>query len=278
MVDAAKPDVPLTGVKLRVVPALQGSLWVKHGLRAFFQQPLGFAGLYGAVVFAGMLLMSIPVIGTVAVIALTPTITLAFMRAVQFTLSGQRFGVTVLIDVWRAAPQRRQAQIKLGLLYCVCVAAVLVLLAATASNTTALKDLLNGTDAAREAALQDPALLRAMLLSMLAYVPVSIAFWHAPALVQWAGQSVGKALFFSIMACWHNRWAFTMFGLAWGGVVFMAATIAATLATALQSPQALELAMIPIAVIFGASFYASLYFSIVDCFEQKAPDSINRSA
>lgn len=274
MVDSTKPDgAPLSGVKLRVVPALQGSLWVKNGLRTFFQQPLGFAGLYGAVVFGGMLLMSIPVVGMVVVITLTPAITLAFMRAVQFTLSGQRFSVAVLIDVWRTSPERRQAQLKLGLLYCASVAAVLLLLAGTASSIDALKNLINGSDAAREAAMQDPTLLRAMLLSMLAYVPVSIAFWHAPALVQWAGQSVGKALFFSVMACWHNRWAFTMFGLAWGGVVFMAATLAATLATALQSPQALELAMLPIAVIFGAAFYASLYFSIVDCFEQKAPGS-----
>ena len=273
MVDTASSDAPLRGVKLRVVPALQGSLWVKQGLRTFFTQPLGFAGLYGAVLFAGMLIASIPVVGMVATFVLTPSITLAFMRAVQFTLSGQRFGITVLIDVWRSSPERRQAQIKLGLLYCASVAAVLLTLTATVSNADTLKTLINGSDAAREAALKDPSLLRAALLSMLAYIPISIAFWHAPALVQWAGQSVGKALFFSVMACWHNRWAFTMFGLAWGGVVFMAATLAATLATVLQSPQALELAMIPIAVIFGSSFYASLYFSIVDCFEQKGPDA-----
>jgi hypothetical protein len=274
VVDAAKPDAPLSGVKLRVVPALQGSLWVKFGLRTFFKQPLAFAGLYGAVLFAGMLLMSIPVVGMVAVITLTPSITLAFMRAVQYTLAGQRFGISVLIDVWRTSAERRQAQLKLGLLYCACVAAVLLVLAATTADSDALKQLIDGSDEARQAALQDSTLLRAMLLAMLAYVPVSIAFWHAPALVQWAGQPLGKALFFSAMACWHNRWAFTMFGLAWGGVIFMAATLAATLATALQSPQALELAVLPIALIFGASFYASLYFSIVDCFEHKTPESV----
>lgn len=268
MDDAPKPAAPLTGVRLRAVPAMQGALWVKYGLRVFFQQPLGFAGLYGATVFAGMLLMSIPVVGMIAVITFTPAITLAFMRAVQYTLAGQRFGVSVLIEVWRASSDRRQTQLKLGLLYCACVAVILVLLLALVSNSPAWKDALEGTDAAREAALQDPALLKTLLLAMLAYVPISIAFWHAPALVQWAGQSVGKAIFFSAMACWHNRWAFTMFGLAWGGVIFLAATLAATMAAAFQSPQALQLATLPIAVIFGASFYASLYFSVVDCFEQ----------
>ncbi len=268
MDDAPKPAAPLTGVRLRAVPAMQGALWVKYGLRAFFQQPLGFAGLYGATVFAGMLLMSIPVVGMIAVITFTPAITLAFMRAVQYTLAGQRFGVTVLIEVWRASSERRQMQLKLGLLYCASVAAVLVLLVTLVSSSSVWKDALEGTDAARAAALQNPELLKTLLLAMLAYVPVSIAFWHAPALVQWAGQSVGKAIFCSVMACWHNRWAFTMFGLAWGGVVFLAATLAAILAAAFQSPQALQLATLPIAVIFGASFYASLYFSVVDCFEQ----------
>lgn len=278
MDDVVNPDAPLHGVKLRGVPALQGAVWVKYGLRAFFRQPLGFAGLYGAVVFAGMLLISIPVVGTIAAVTFTPSLTLAFMRAVQYTLLGRRFGVSVLIEAWRASPQRRRAQLKLGLLYCTAVASILVMLMMLTSPPPEWKAVIDSSEAARETMLQDPELLqtlllsmfKTMLLSLLAYVPVSIAFWHAPALVQWAGQPIGKALFFSTMACWHNRWAFAVFGLTWGGVVLLAASAATLMASAFQSPQALQLVVLPFTILFGASFYASIYFSVVDCFEQPA--------
>lgn len=272
MAETAVPAAPLSSVKLRAVPPMQGALWVKNGLRAFFRQPLGFAGLYGTVMFVGMLLMSLQVVGLIAVITFTPAITLAFMRAVQYTLSGRRFGIMVLVDVWRSSPERRLAQLKLGLLYCACVGLVLLVLGTLLSGTPSWQQALDGSDAAREAALQSPALLRAVLLGMLAYVPISIAFWHAPALVQWAGQPVAKSIFFSLMACWHNRWAFTVFGLTWGGVIFLAASLSAMLATLFQSPQALQFVTLPIAIVFGASFYASIYFSVVDCFEHRPAD------
>lgn len=275
MGDAPERVVPLSGVKLRAVPALQGALWVKYGLRAFFQQPLGFAGLYGTVFFAGMLLMTLPVVGMIAFITFTPSLTVAFMRAMQHTLQGRRFGVTVLTEAWSASSPYRKTQLKLGLLFCLAVSLIMIVLVVLTPPPPEWQALIESSEAPRETMLQDPILLQALMLSLLktmlvslvAYVPVSIAFWHAPALVQWAGQPIGKALFFSTMACWHNRWAFAFFGLTWAGVVILALTTASLLASAF-SPQVLQLVILPLAIFFGASFYASLYFSVVDCFEQ----------
>ena len=42
-------------------------------------------------------------------------------------------------------------------------------------------------------------------------------FWHAPALVYWGGQTVGKSLFFSTVACWRNKGAFAVYALDWLG-------------------------------------------------------------
>lgn len=274
MDDSRPPLSPPLGVKLRSVPAAQGAQWVKQGLRVALRQPLGFAGLYGTVMFGSMLLMNIPVLGMLLVVTLTPSFTLIFMRAVQAATSGQRVSLKVLIDTWQAAAPSRITQLKLGMLYATCVALVLVVLTAITADDPALRSLVEGSVEARQAALQNPVvqqtLIRTVLIGLLLYVPASLAFWHAPALVQWAGQSVGKAVFFSIMACWHNRWAFTLFGLTWGAVIGLVGVLAAILAAALGAPQALELAMLPIGVLFGAGFYASLHYSIVDCFEHKA--------
>ena len=63
------------------------------------------------------------------------------MRDSKFlkTLAGQRFGITVLIDVWRISAERRQAQLKLGLLYCASVAAVLLVLAAATADSAKVR-------------------------------------------------------------------------------------------------------------------------------------------
>ncbi len=268
MDDAPKPAAPLTVVKLRVVPAMQGALWVRQGLRMFFLQPVSFAGLFGTMIFLFLVLMSIPIAGAFALVVGIPSTWLGFMRATQITLSGQSFGITTLFDTWINHPARRKTQIQLGLIYLSATFVLLLLGTLAAADASVWRDIVEGTDAARGLALQNPALLKEMLVRMVLSVPLSLLFWHAPALVQWAGQPIGKALFFSLMACWHNRWAFAVFGLMWFGVVSLALTFALAVTALLQAPQALPLALLPIAVIFGASFYASLYFSVVDCFEQ----------
>jgi hypothetical protein len=40
-----------------------------------------------------------------------------------------------------------------------------------------------------------------MLVTMALYLPISLLFWHAPALVHWHGISPVKSLFFSLVAC-----------------------------------------------------------------------------
>ena len=39
-------------MRLQTVPARQGIVWVRQGFRAFFRQPLAFAGLFATFLFA----------------------------------------------------------------------------------------------------------------------------------------------------------------------------------------------------------------------------------
>lgn len=51
------------------------------------------------------------------------------------------------------------------------------------------------------------------------YVVISALFWHA---LQdwWAGMVIKmtQALFFSMVACWRNKWPFLLYGASWGGI------------------------------------------------------------
>ncbi len=55
----------------------------------------------------------------------------------------------------------------------------------------------------------------AMLVFLMLQLPLSLMFWHAPALVHWHQVPPLKSVFFSLVACMRNFWAFTLFGLAW---------------------------------------------------------------
>ena len=120
------------------------------------------------------------------------------------------------------------------------------------------------------ALLADPQLQLGLLLRFGLASLLSLPFWHAPALVHWGDQGVGKALFFSTMACWRNIGAFTVYGLAWGGAILLFGALANVLAALLQQAQLIALAAVPAGLLFSTVFYASLYFTFTDCF---APDA-----
>jgi hypothetical protein len=80
-----------------------------------------------------------------------------------------------------------------------------------------------GGQITRELAL-DESFQSAMWVAMALYLPLSLLFWHAPALVHWHGVPPLKSLFFSFVACMRNFKAFTLFGLAWVGVFLLVAS------------------------------------------------------
>ena len=51
-------------MRLLTVPASRGVLWVRSGFRVFFGRPLAFAALFASFLFGAMLLLLVPVIGT----------------------------------------------------------------------------------------------------------------------------------------------------------------------------------------------------------------------
>jgi hypothetical protein len=106
-----------------------------------------------------------------------------------------------------------------------------------------------------------------MLVFLLLQMPLSLMFWHAPALVHWHSVPPVKSVFFSLVACLRNFWAFTIFGLAWGGILLFAMVVVSVLAATVGSPQLAGLVLLPVSLLIAAMFFTSTYFSFRDCFD-----------
>ncbi len=111
----------------------------------------------------------------------------------------------------------------------------------------------------------------ATLVSMALYLPLSLLFWHAPALVHWYGVTPVKSLFFSFVACMRNFWAFTVFGLVWMAVFLGVGIVMATLAALGGGPDLVAAVVFPSTMLVAAMFFTSLYFTFQDCFQSDEP-------
>jgi len=265
-------------MKLQIVPARQGVLWVQRGFGVFFRRPLAFAALFVSFMFFGLVALLVPYVGPVVMLASLPLVSLAFMLATQRTLQGEFPGPGVFIAPLRVNRERSLALFKLGLAYATASLAIIVLSdAIDGGKFEALQDALaagNEEAPAIAARLSDAQLQIGLLVRFGLATLLSLPFWHAPALVHWGAQSVGKSLFFSTMACWRNLGAFSVYALAWGGVTLVFGLLANLLAALLPDGQLIALAAVPAALLFSTVFYASLYFTFSDCFANEAASTV----
>ena len=257
-------------MKLHIVPARTGVTWVKLGFKTFLQQPLAMSGLF----FMFMALLSIasllPFIGAAVALALLPAATLGLMAATQEAAKGKFPMPSVLISAFRAGKQRLKAMLILGALYAAGFLAIMAVVSLIDGGQFAKLYLVGGK--ITEALVMQTEFQLAMWVSMALYLPLSLMFWHAPALVHWYGMAPIKSLFFSFMACYKNIGALTVFGLMWMGI-FMFSTLAVTLLAALiGSPAFAGVAMFPIALVIFAMFFTSIYFTFRDSFEATPDD------
>jgi len=115
--------------------------------------------------------------------------------------------------------------------------------------------------------LQEGDFQLAVLLVSALYLPLSLMFWHAPALVHWHGIPPVKSLFFSLVACLRNMRAFMVYGLAWMGAFLVFGIIMAILTVLLGSADAVAALLYPAAMLMLAMFFTSIYYSFLDSFE-----------
>jgi hypothetical protein len=259
-------------MKLNIVPARTGLTWVKLGLKTFMRQPLALSGLF--FLFMAMLSVAtlLPWIGAALALALLPAATLGLMAATQEAEKGKFPMPSILISAFRAERQRMRSMLVLGCMY---AAGFLVLMGISTlvdGGQFAALYLVGGK--ITEALVSQDSFQAAMWLTLALYLPLSMLFWHAPALVHWHGISPAKSLFFSFVACYKNWAALTVYGLAWAGI-FCGIMFGVVLVTALLgNPGMATLAIFPAAMLLMAMFFSSVYFTFRDSFTDSPDEAI----
>jgi hypothetical protein len=261
-------------MKLQLVPARQGVEWARQGLRVFFMRPLSFMGLFGVVMFAMLIAQFLWWVGSLLLWASLPLITLGFMLATHQTLQGGTPTFQVFAAPLRGNAASRRGLWQLGALYALAMLLVMAVHAwIDGGRLAALQIAIASGKATPESVaplLADPRLQGSLLWFALAAGVLSVPFWHAPALVHWAGHSAPKALFASTVACWRNKAAFAVYALTGFGSVAAFALVSSIVFAILGAPSLVPMVMTPAVLFFTVVFYASLYFTYVDCFEPPA--------
>jgi len=251
-------------MKLLIVPARTGVQWFKSGMRTFFRQPLALSVLF--LLFLGLIsvLSIIPYVGNILALGILPGATLGLMAATRDTDQGRFPMPAVLLSAFRVGRSRIQSMAILGLLYALSFLLVLAI-SATIDGGAFAHMYLFGGELSAETAL-DPHFELAVLVAMGLYVPLSLLFWHAPALVHWHNVTPVKSLFFSFMACYRNFAAFTVYNLAWMGAFIGVGLVVTVLVSLIGDPEAVTGVLFPIALVMAAMYFTSIDFSFRACF------------
>lgn len=252
-------------MKLQILPARQGAQWVKLGIQTFFRQPLALSGLFFLFMAVMSVLNIVPVLGSALALALLPGATLGLMAATQEVGKGKFPMPSILASAFRAGRKQLRAMLVLGALYAAGFLLVLGLSALIDGGKFAKLYLIGGVMTPE--LLQEGDFQLAMLVAMALYLPLSLLFWHAPALVHWHGIPPVKSLFFSLVACLRNFWAFTVYGLVWMAAFLVMGMVVASIVALMGSAELVAATLFPAAMLMAAMFFTSIYFTFRDSFE-----------
>jgi hypothetical protein len=256
-------------MKLNIVPASTGLTWVKLGITTFFKQPLALGGLFFMFMAIVSVATLVPVIGSVLALAILPAATLGLMVATLEALRGKFPMPSVLATAFRAGRARMRAMLVLGAMYAAGFLLIMGITTLLDGGQFAQMYLVGGK--LSKEVLDQPDFQAAAWVGMGLYLPLSLLFWHAPALVHWHGVPPTKALFFSLVACLRNTGAYLVYGAMWMAVFALAGIITVSLFALLGIGAAAGAMMVPLALTMAAMFFTSIYFTFRDSFVHDGP-------
>ena len=247
-------------MKLNIVPARTGIVWVKLGMQAFLKQPLALTGLFFMYMAAVLVLSQLPLVGSLLGAMLVPAATLGLMAATAEAASGRFPMPSVLLSAFRAGRQRGRAMLVLGAIYTV-----------GSMLATLLAGVLVGEPNASVADSPTAPVDARSVVALLLHTPLVVLFWHSPALVHWHGVAPVKSLFFSAVACFRNLGAMLLYGATWLVVFLLVGFVFSTLGMMLGGVAVARSVMMPTVLLLVAMFSTSLYFTFRDSFR---PDDV----
>lgn len=211
-----------------------------------------------------VLINSFPLIGKFAATLLFPVFSVSLMNACRMIDQGNPLTPPILFSGFRI---NLRSLLVLGVIYGVISVAILGIVALIDSGV--LFQYLVLGNPPDDQALSSNDFLLAVLLALILYAPIVMAYWYAPVLVAWHDLPAGKALFFSFVACLRNWRAYLVYALS---VMVFGALLPGLLVGLLISmipaggSQFSILLTLMIMLIFMPSLYASFYVTYRDVF------------
>ena len=274
-------------MKLHLVPARTGAEWVRLGLKTFWRQPLAFISLFFLLMAIISTVSVLPVLGSVVAPILLPFMTLGLMVATSVAYTDNAEGVgqagdarrptgsAMFVAVFTALRAEWRPLAVLGVISAVYFVLAVLLTATIDGGQLARAYLLDDNITPEVMASSDFQLARMLLMCL--NLPLSLAMWHAPALVHWHRVEPVKSIFFSIVALFRNFGAYALFGLAWFGVFLIAGLSVGLVATVLIGVGALgagagaaaigNVLIIGTALVLAAMSLSSTWFTFRDTFD-----------
>jgi len=252
-----------------ILPFFSGWRWIAQGYRLFLRQPMAL--FLWSMTTAFLILASYLIfpLGQLLLIAVTPILSFVTLNACRHVANGQALRLPMWLAPLRARHVRARL-IKLGLTYLACclTGGFLAVVPFASQLMTTI-----GSDGVLNAQALEQAMIGPLLVFLLCYVMISALFWHAPALIGWHDLTLPRALFFSMVACWRNKWPFLLYGLSWGGIFFAVQSITGWMLETGVSPQGVQWFTTPIHIGIAAILYCSFYPTYVSVFGAQADNS-----
>jgi hypothetical protein len=172
------------GLRLRHVPPMQGSQWLRQAWSHYLKQPLGFSLLFLAYLLMASVIGAVPFIGSLLSLATVPLLSLAFMLATQDVIQGRRVRLGHLFAVARQPKKQRLTSLLLCLAFGFAVVVIIEIGVRLGGSelSEALKPLgaKEGGDAKQlMALLSHPAVGRLANTIWFLAALLSVPFWHA---------------------------------------------------------------------------------------------------
>lgn len=241
-----------------------GWQWILGGFAIFRRNPMMLGMLVVAYWFTVFFLNVLPVVGVLVASLAIPGLSVGLMQAARNVERGQPIGLQTLFG---SLKENARTLLGLGALYLCCTLGILGL-SSLVDGGDFLRFML-ASNRAERAVVEDADFILPALFVMVMMTPVMMAYWFAPVLAAWHRLSLGRALFFSFVACWMNWRPFLTYGagllLVAGilpgvilGLLLLVVPGAASFITALVS--------VPMMLIVAPTIFASFYASYRDIF------------
>ncbi len=256
---------------IRVVSAKQGALWIRQGFAVFLTSPLMFSGLFGLMLVSMLFLVQIPWVGGLIFLTNLPLFCLSFMLVSEQVFKAQPASVGIYFLPLGIERARKRSLLILGLLYALVTLGILALSDWIAGDTFYALQVAMRTPGIGHEEIQrrllDPQLQQGVLLGTVLLGLRTLLFWHTPALVYWAKQGVGKALFFNFIAVWRSKAAFAVYAFMACALFISLEVFSALLVAVLGQPQWALMVVAPLSIAFVCVLYASVFFTFTDSFD-----------